>query len=450
VSPTPVVSVTPTISPTPVITTSPITTPNKAYLGSKLDLSCSAPILVPVFTSKVTAYVQKDSDLATIDLSKTDTVLFKRGGTYTLSKQFFVSRGLFGAYGEGAKPIVIAPSGFVRTNTAKNLVIRDLVLKSSPKSLERVNVQNDAIRVGPGSENILIENMEIDSFRTGFIAENANVKNVVLRNNKITNSFSFGANAPHAQGAYIEGVDGVVLDGNLFDHNGWKEGQHRSIFNHNAYVQVNNKCLIAEGNVFKNGSNFGLQARGGGTIRNNKFIGNANHMEFGYCNGGMVELYKVPVGVSGEVTGNMFVGSYDWGRGGIKFGNTLQAKAGNNTFVGESGPLIKAEPVAYDIARQRGIGVHNLKFEGNNFVYNIKPVNRLVVQGKAGGPVYLRAPGDIADKAGNVLISFQYLGGDREGTGIKWTGEPKLINDIYPRGFSEDVKFVELKDKPSL
>ena len=69
------------------------------------------------------------------------------------------------------------------------------------------------------------------------------------------------------QGLYVQGVNGIQLMENVFDHNGWNEnasGSKATIFNHNTYMRADNDNVVVIGNVFSNASSHGLQARSGG------------------------------------------------------------------------------------------------------------------------------------------------------------------------------------------
>ena len=67
---------------------------------------------------------------------------------------------------------------------------------------------------------------------------------------------AFGANDNRSQGLYADGVRGLLLEENLFDHNGWNAsaGGGQSPQNHNAYLSEGNNNVVVRGNVFANAS----------------------------------------------------------------------------------------------------------------------------------------------------------------------------------------------------
>ena len=80
------------------------------------------------------------------------------------------------------------------------------------------------------------------------------------------------------------GGTGLVLDGNLFDHNGWNAkiaGAEPTIFNHNVYIQTTNGPATLNDNIFANASSHGAQLRDGGTVTNNLFVHNPIGLLYG-------------------------------------------------------------------------------------------------------------------------------------------------------------------------
>jgi hypothetical protein len=66
------------------------------------------------------------------------------------------------------------------------------------------------------------------------------VTDVRIRGNVLVDAYASGA--VHAQGIYAQNVDGILVEGNVLDHNGWSEtvpDAGMTIFNHNIYVNQN-------------------------------------------------------------------------------------------------------------------------------------------------------------------------------------------------------------------
>ena len=99
--------------------------------------------------------------------------------------------------------------------------------------------------------------------------------NVTLYRNIVLDSWSATS---HSQGLYVSGVGNLVIEQNLFDHNGWNEsipGAEATIFNRNVYLQSNNGTVTFVNNISANSSSEGIQARSGGTILGNLFLANS-------------------------------------------------------------------------------------------------------------------------------------------------------------------------------
>ena len=116
----------------------------------------------------------------------------------------------------------------------------------------------------------------------------------------------------HASGLFVSCTDGLVVEHNLFDTNGWQPPGSRTPVaatdqNHNVYLQSTNGPAVVRGNVFANASSHGLQQRCGGVCEGNVFVDNPIHHSFGLINGAA----GFPGGVSGVIRNNVYVGSRD-------------------------------------------------------------------------------------------------------------------------------------------
>lgn len=134
-------------------------------------------------------------------------------------------------------------------------------------------------------QDILIEDCKI----TGY-ADNVQFQapkgdfgtDVRIRRSVITDSWAVGR---HSQGLYAARVDGLLIEGCTFDHNGWNEnvnGAEPTIFNHNIYIQNNCDNLTVRDNIISNASSHGLQARPGGTVTGNLFYRNSISVLLGH------------------------------------------------------------------------------------------------------------------------------------------------------------------------
>ena len=182
-----------------------------------------------------------------------DHVLLKRGDSWTETPVSWGKCGrsqqepaLLGAYGSGARPMIKAGSG-----TAIDIVGGQ---RQQPRHPGRAPVRPHprprrrrlrprrqggyGIRFVAGTTGVLIEDCVIDQFGFNMLFQpyNSTQSNVKLRRNVITDAYSIGG---HASGMYVQGVNGLTLEENVFDHNGWNEkvsGGGATPQNHNAYL----------------------------------------------------------------------------------------------------------------------------------------------------------------------------------------------------------------------
>ena len=133
------------------------------------------------------------------------------------------------------------------------------------------------IRIMTNASNILIEDTVVrfykDNIVLGETSLGLHLNNITLHRDIITDAYSTDS---HSQGLYADmGGTGLVLDGNLFDHNGWNAkiaGAEPTIFNHDVYIQTTNGPATLNDNIFANASSHGAQVRDGGTVTDNLFV----------------------------------------------------------------------------------------------------------------------------------------------------------------------------------
>jgi hypothetical protein len=115
-------------------------------------------------------------------------------------------------------------------------------------------------------------------------------KNLVFRRNIWTGYYysksSFDRNS-RPSNMYMDGVDGLTIEENVFDHGGWHEkvpGAGANMFNHNIYLQhsVNGERVILRNNIITRASSHGAQLRAGGLAEDNFFGRNALGLLIGY------------------------------------------------------------------------------------------------------------------------------------------------------------------------
>lgn len=126
-------------------------------------------------------------------------------------------------------------------------------------------------------EDVLVEDCLFRHFHTNLVIEPLGEAGADFRLRRSIVADAFTTQVSHSQGIYVANVEGVLLEENVFDHNGWREdvpGAVPTIFRHNAYLQTNVSAVRVIGNIFASGASHGLQARQGGLIEDNLFLNN--------------------------------------------------------------------------------------------------------------------------------------------------------------------------------
>jgi hypothetical protein len=279
-----------------------------------------------------------------------DQLLLKRGDKWNEGLGYWRASGksaneptFIGAYGEGARPElqVTGAYAFGAGSASAKLShvvvsgIRMYAVQRDPSSPSfDATKKSDGIYIAGNIDNLKFEDIDVQFFRNNFVVTDyyAPVNNFAIRRSTIANAWS--DTSQHSQGVYLQGVHGILIEGNTFNHNGWN-AQYApakpTIFNHNIYVQGTCTGFVARGNIFSNAASHGMQARVGGIVEDNLFVNNAIGLSYGLVNGSGP---LVAGGVTGAVRGNVFIGSKDIAgqkRGiGLEIANTA---VGGNTIV---------------------------------------------------------------------------------------------------------------------
>ena len=228
-----------------------------------------------------------------------------------------------------------------------------------------------------GTNDLLIEDCVFRNFVNDvtFQGYYAPLSNITLRRNEILDSYS---TVGHSQGLYADTVTNLTIDQNVFDHDGWNAnvpGAQATIYNHDCYLHSSNNNCIVTNNIFADAGSFGLQARAGGIVDNNLFVGDPYGFSFGLVNGATTRAG----GVTGEAVGNVILApridnSNGWGVGAM-IGN-LKPGGGttisNNIFsedLAGNQPALQFVPGVAVANPTQEVGLNTLVVS-NNTIYN--------------------------------------------------------------------------------
>lgn len=203
----------------------------------------------------------------------------------------------------------------------------------------------DGIRWITNSNDVLIENCLIEWFQMGVVIEQGS--NYRLRRNVIRNCYS--SSSADASGAYIGPVDQLLVEGNIFDHNGYLPGGNsgRSVRDHDLYT-YNCTNITIKNNIFARASSMGIKCKGEGaasashniTITGNLFAGDGIGLTFGQ-NGEInysVQNIDVENNAFAQIGGNLILedGSIANEGLGVDTKSIADAKFNGNIFVNTS------------------------------------------------------------------------------------------------------------------
>jgi chitodextrinase len=251
-----------------------------------------------------------------------DWMLLKKGDTWTENLSNWTQSGrseqepiLISSYGTSAqRPLLNTGTsiGFSNSGQVSHLAIVGLSFHAhtrdtSSSSYNGTTSGSHGFQSLGLMDDVLVEDTVFDDYRgdvsvTGY---DARITDFTLRRSIITDSWSLDG---QSAGLYVHLVDGITVEENVFDHNGWNEssiGQTSTVPSHGIYMSSGNGgAIVVRGNIISNSGSHGLQARSGGIIENNLLLRNPINLLFG---GGSPTVKAG--GVSGRVTGNVILDS---------------------------------------------------------------------------------------------------------------------------------------------
>jgi len=227
-----------------------------------------------------------------------DRLLLRCGDTFRESFGGWTKSGrspdqplLIASYGDGQRPRVVSPGTALNilSTEVHDLALVGLHLTAAGRDpalpdFDPASPASHGVRVVRPVTNLLIEDCRVEFFGSNLTltagdVPGAKLSNIRVRRCQVLDAWST-AGAFTAQGLYASGCDGLLIEENVFDHNGWSEtipGAVGNIFRHNLYLSAANANVIVRGNVIARAASHGLQLRGGGVIEDNLFLDNALH-----------------------------------------------------------------------------------------------------------------------------------------------------------------------------
>lgn len=239
--------------------------------------------------TEATAVKSLTRGLALIRSGQPDWLLFKRGDTFTGNFGRFEYRGMspdkplvIGAYGSGARPRIITGNS-PAFNLAGSFERKHIAIMSLQMEPGTGNPPG-GIRIVTGTtEDLLVEDCSLKDYVVNILVQGEDtdsMANIRIRRNVLLDAHG----STHAQAIYASHIQGLTIEGNVIDRNGWDSAVGRSnatIFAHNCYIQRSVTGLVFKDNIVMRASSHGLQARMGGTVEGNVFYQNPMAIMFG-------------------------------------------------------------------------------------------------------------------------------------------------------------------------
>ncbi len=242
-----------------------------------------SPMLAVKTLDRATSLVRDDS---------ADWVLLKRGdvwneglGWWGISGRSDTERIVLTTYGDDEeRPKLIISEG--RAMGGKyhrevgNIAIIGLHFEAEREGTQSIS---GIVWLSTGA-NLLIEDCYIGGFKDNVTCQASDglFENFAIRRSVVVDSWSVGS---HSAGLFVSNTQGVVIEENLFDHNGWNAeivGAHPTIFNQNVYLQTSTTGTEFHGNLTARASAAGVQMRRGGNATHNLAYANPLGIRFGY------------------------------------------------------------------------------------------------------------------------------------------------------------------------
>lgn len=250
-----------------------------------------------------------------------DHLLLKKGDTWVETLGTWKKCGrsptepmVIGSYGTGQRPLLKtgANNGIITQGSSGTPVVMHSITISGlnfyahtrdPLGSEFVSSQisSNGVRLLRGGHHIVIDDCLFRSYHTAIVIqdfENTGMQNMTVRGCAAVDSYS--DNQGHSQGIYCSGIDQLLIEDCVFDHNGWNNafpGAIATIYNHNMYLQYNCKSVITRRNILMRASSHAVQQRSGGVMEDTFAWRNPIGLTMG--------SNQNPVPILGTVTGSI-------------------------------------------------------------------------------------------------------------------------------------------------
>lgn len=308
-----------------------------------------------------------------------DWILLKKGDTFTNQFIGLVNWSgknasepiLIGAYGTmTARPRVLTGAANFISFTGNAAYISIVGIYAEPHTRSGNDEPVGIEILNAPFRSFLVEDCYFNQFFTQIVVQDYSGvspfshSGITIRRSILTNGYKIGGGGG---GLYFHGIDSILVEENLIDHNGWSEsivGANANGFSHNTYFHPSCGHLIFQNNIVSRASAVGIGARCGGIIYNNLVLENPRGIFLGSFDPSQIN-YPTEF-ASGEIAYNVVLGArveptYDPGNG-------ITIDRVKNTHVHHNIVAHFTETSDYNL----GMGINNVEniTINKNIIYN--------------------------------------------------------------------------------
>ncbi|WP_371060665.1 hypothetical protein [Rhodosalinus sp. 5P4] len=246
-------------------------------------------------------------------------VLLERGHEYSKHWWGIGTKGeselhprLITSWGSGERPVITTQNKIIK-EPAEKIVVQNIQLEGGLSVLTSSNVILDGVKLT--KEGLGVQGFDFTT--VGWTIRNSEIVNVI-KEAPVDPDNGWEGNANREAGSYIKNVEGLLLEGNIYLHNGWGEGytgspdnpMPPSMYSHNLYLQSDTRDVTARDNIFAQAASVGAQFRGGAFAENNLYLDNQAAFNVG---DGNFSLLLDNIVTSAGFKDAEQIGAKDWG-----------------------------------------------------------------------------------------------------------------------------------------
>lgn len=262
-----------------------------------------------------------------------DWILLKKGDTFF--SQFFglvnwsgknaAETIVIGAYGSGVdRPRILTGAANLISFTGKAAYVSIVGIYAEPHTRSGYDEPVGVEILNAPFRGFLIEDCYLNQYFLQIVVQDYSGLNtyshagIAIRRSILTNGYKIGGGGG---GLYFHGIDSILVEENLIDHNGWSTtiaSANANGFSHNTYFHPSCGHLIFRNNIVSRASAVGIGARCGGLISNNLVLANPRGIFLGSFDPGQIN-YPTEF-ATGEISNNVVLDArveptYDPGNG---------------------------------------------------------------------------------------------------------------------------------------